>query len=127
MTKQEQASQLRLAADILETGHPWARMRTTPFSEPSDKEIDALHPPPTCPECGEPVPEYDILCDECEDEFNREHPNEQPMKTTPPKTPRPADRVTDKTAAFHHRLDTIRSTTKRSHLDEPITDTRITA
>lgn len=46
-------------------------MRTTPFSEPSDKEIDALHPPPTC-ECGEPVPEYDTLCDECEDELNRE-------------------------------------------------------
>lgn len=57
-------------------------MRTTPFSEPSDKEIDALHPPPTC-ECGEPVPEYDTLCDECEDELNRErldddlkHPND---------------------------------------------------
>lgn len=47
-------------------------MRTTPFSEPSDKEIDALHPPPTCPECGEHVPEYDTLCDECEDELNRE-------------------------------------------------------
>lgn len=54
------------------------------------------------------------------------------MKPTPPKpqrhtTPRPNDRVTDKTAAFHHRLETLRSATKRSHLDEPTTNTRITA
>lgn len=54
------------------------------------------------------------------------------MKPTPPKpqrhtTPRPNDRITDKTAAFHQRLDTIRSATKRSHLDEPITNTHITA
>lgn len=53
------------------------------------------------------------------------------MKPTSPKpqrrtTPRPNDRITDNRAAFHHRLDTIRSTTKRSHLDEPITNTHIT-
>lgn len=45
-------------------------MKFTPYSEPSDKEIDALHPPPCCPECGEPVETYDELCTDCEDELN---------------------------------------------------------
>ena len=55
------------------------------------------------------------------------------MKPTTPKpqrrtTPaRPADRVTDNRAAFHQRLDTLRSATRRTHLDEPTTDAKITA
>ena len=40
-------------------------MRLTPYSEPSDKEIDALLTPPTCPQCGEPVESYDELCESC--------------------------------------------------------------
>lgn len=41
-------------------------MRTTRYGEPSDKEIDALRQPPTCPQCGEPVDSYDDLCESCE-------------------------------------------------------------
>ena len=40
---------------------------------------------------------------------------------------RPNDRVTDNRAAFHHRLETVRSTTRRTHLDEPTTDARVSA
>lgn len=55
------------------------------------------------------------------------------MKPTTPKpqrrttAARPADRVTDNRAAFHHRLETVRSATRRSHLDEPTTDARVNA
>lgn len=55
------------------------------------------------------------------------------MKPTTPKpqrrttAARPADRVTDKTEAFHHRLETVRSATRRTHLDEPTTDARVSA
>ena len=54
------------------------------------------------------------------------------MKPTTPKpqrrTPaRPNDRVTDNRAAFHQRLDTLRSATRRTHLDEPTTDARVSA
>jgi len=56
------------------------------------------------------------------------------MKPTTPKPyakqrrmARPADRVTDNRAAFHHRLETVRSATRRTHLDEPTTDARLTA
>lgn len=40
---------------------------------------------------------------------------------------RPNDRVTDNRAAFHQRLETVRSATRRSHLDEPTTDAKISA
>ena len=40
-------------------------MRTTRYGEPSDKEIDALRIPPSCPLCGEPVENYDDLCESC--------------------------------------------------------------
>jgi predicted amidophosphoribosyltransferase len=40
-------------------------MRTTPYGEPSDKEIDSLRIPPTCPQCGEPSEEYDEPCESC--------------------------------------------------------------
>lgn len=43
-------------------------MRTTRYGEPSDKEIDALHPPPECPDCGAPVEDYDQACEECRTE-----------------------------------------------------------
>jgi hypothetical protein len=43
-------------------------MRLTPYSEPSDAEIDSIHLPPTCPQCGEDVPDYDMLCEACEDQ-----------------------------------------------------------
>jgi len=39
-------------------------MRTTPYGEPSDKEIDALRIPPAC-ECGNPVENYNDTCEEC--------------------------------------------------------------
>lgn len=42
-------------------------MRTTPYGEPSDKEIDALRMLPMCPKCNWPVEEYDELCDECQE------------------------------------------------------------
>lgn len=48
-------------------------MRSTPYGEPSDKEIDALHPPPTCPQCGEDVEDYDQLCESCETQNQLEH------------------------------------------------------
>jgi predicted amidophosphoribosyltransferase len=41
-------------------------MRTTPYGEPSSKEIDALLIPPRCPQCGEDTDTYDTLCDSCE-------------------------------------------------------------
>lgn len=41
------------------------------------------------------------------------------------RTARPADRVTDNRAAFHHHLETLRSATRRSHLDESATDARV--
>ena len=41
-------------------------MRTTRYGEPSDKEIDALRHPPVC-ECGNPVEDYDDVCEECLD------------------------------------------------------------
>lgn len=40
-------------------------MRTTPYGEPSSKEIDALRIPPTCPQCGNPTSEYGELCHNC--------------------------------------------------------------
>ena len=40
---------------------------------------------------------------------------------------RPNDRVTDNRAAFYNRLDTLRSATRRTHLDEPTTDARVSA
>lgn len=57
------------------------------------------------------------------------------MKPTTPKpyskqrrtTARPADRVTDNRKAFYHSLETLRSATRRTHLDEPTTDAKITA
>ena len=39
-------------------------MRTTRYGEPSDKEIDALRIPPHC-QCGNPVEDYDDVCEEC--------------------------------------------------------------
>lgn len=47
-------------------------MRTTPYSEPSDKKIDALVIPPSCPQCGEDVEHYDDLCESCEDQNDLE-------------------------------------------------------
>jgi predicted amidophosphoribosyltransferase len=47
-------------------------MRTTPYGEPSDKEIDALHQPPACEQCGEPVQSYGDLCESCEDQNEAE-------------------------------------------------------
>lgn len=54
------------------------------------------------------------------------------MKPTTPKpqrrtTARPNDRVTDNRAAFYHRLETLRSATRRTHLDEPTTNARVSA
>ena len=42
-------------------------MRFTPFSEPSDREIDAQRLPPYCPQCEEPTNNYDELCQDCQD------------------------------------------------------------
>jgi len=42
-------------------------MRFTRYGEPSNKEIDAQHQPPACDQCGEPVDDYDQLCESCED------------------------------------------------------------
>lgn len=42
-------------------------MRFTPFSEPSDREIDAQRLPPYCPQCEEPAENYDELCQDCQD------------------------------------------------------------
>lgn len=39
-------------------------MRTTPYGEPSSREIDSLRIPPICP-CGNPVEHYDDLCESC--------------------------------------------------------------
>jgi len=43
-------------------------MHFTPYGSPSDKEIDALRLPPTCPQCGEDTPDYDMLCESCENQ-----------------------------------------------------------
>ena len=40
-------------------------MRTTPYGEPSSKEIDALRQPPICPQCGHPTDDYGELCQDC--------------------------------------------------------------
>jgi len=39
-------------------------MRFTPYSEPSDAEIDALRHQPTC-DCGAPVEHFGDTCDAC--------------------------------------------------------------
>lgn len=46
-------------------------MRATQYGEPSDKEIDALHPPPSCPRCGAAVDDYDQLCPDCREIENQ--------------------------------------------------------
>jgi hypothetical protein len=41
-------------------------MRFTRYGEPSDAEIDARRIPPYC-QCGNPVEDYDDVCEECLD------------------------------------------------------------
>jgi hypothetical protein len=63
-------------------------MRFTPYGSPSDKEIDALRTPPTCPLCSEPVLTYGDICECCQleqIENEKDETNNPPsVLTTPP-------------------------------------------
>ena len=45
-------------------------MRTTPYGEPSSREIDALRQPPLCPRCSAPSDSYGELCAGCQEFFD---------------------------------------------------------
>ena len=67
---------------------------------------------------GSPMPDFPVP-------FAPTHRHSPPQRRTT--AARPNDRVTDNRAAFHHHLETVRSATRRTHLDEPTTDARVNA